>query len=254
MYKEVRGLHQAAYVLALFAFGSQLLALLRDRLLAHEFGAGALLDVYYAAFRLPDLMFVLFASTLSVYVLIPFVTRLQKSAGEESEAGNQKASHLLSSVFTLFLVVYAGVAVVMFVAAPYLMPKLFPGIADQELLVTVTRILLLQPFFLGISSLFGVVTQLGHRFILYAVSPLIYNVGIIFGVLALYPIWGLSGLVFGVVLGAFGHMAIQLPLVLRSDLSVGLVRRIDWPELRQVLSLSVPRALTLSLNQIVLLS
>ena len=252
MYREVRGLHQAAYVLALFAFGSQLLALLRDRLLAHEFGADALLDIYYAAFRVPDLMFVLFASTLSVYVLIPFVTRLRKGA-ESDETGNAEASQLLSSVFTLFLIVYSAVAAVIFCLAPYLMPKLFPGISDQDLLVTVTRILLLQPFFLGISSLLGVVTQLGHRFVLYAVSPLVYNVGIIFGILALYPIWGLPGLVAGVVLGAFGHMAIQLPLVWGSGLQIRLIKQIDWPEIKRVLSLSVPRALTLSLNQIVLL-
>ena len=58
VYKEVRGLHQAAYVLAFFAFGSQILALVRDRMLAHTFGAGYELDIYYAAFRIPDLLFV----------------------------------------------------------------------------------------------------------------------------------------------------------------------------------------------------
>ena len=69
VYREVRGLHQAAYILALFAFGSQILAVVRDRLLAHTFGAGTELDLYYAAFRIPDLLFVLFASVLSVYIL-----------------------------------------------------------------------------------------------------------------------------------------------------------------------------------------
>ena len=67
-YREIRGLHQAAYVLALFALASQILAIVRDRLLANQFGAGGELDVYYAAFRIPDLLFVLFASVLSVYV------------------------------------------------------------------------------------------------------------------------------------------------------------------------------------------
>ena len=68
-YREIRGLHQAAYILALFALASQVLAVVRDRLLAHQFGAGAELDIYYAAFRIPDLLYVLFASVLSVYVL-----------------------------------------------------------------------------------------------------------------------------------------------------------------------------------------
>ena len=87
VYKEVRGLHQAAYVLGLFAFGSQLLALVRDRMLAHEFGAGIELDLYYAAFRLPDLLYVLFASTLSVYVLIPLVaSRIKGEDASEARA------------------------------------------------------------------------------------------------------------------------------------------------------------------------
>lgn len=247
MYQEVKGLHRAAYVLAIFALGSQLLALLRDRLLAHEFGADATLDIYYAAFRIPDLLFVLFASTLSVYVLIPFVTRATEQFGTES------ARHLLSQIFSLFLILYTAVAVAAFFAAPYILPFLFPGITNQELLLNVSRILLLQPFFLGLSSLLGVVTQLSHRFVLYAVSPLIYNLGIIVGILFLYPIFGLSGLVFGVVLGAFGHMAIQWPFVNGNHLNFWFTLNFDWTEIKQVLSLSIPRALTLSLNQIVLL-
>lgn len=247
MYREVRGLHRAAYVLAFFAFGSQLLALLRDRLLAHEFGAGASLDIYYAAFRLPDLLFVLFASTLSVYVLIPFVTK-HKEVG-----GDQAARSLLSQVFSLFLLFYSAAAVCIFLAAPYLMLQFFPGIEDQDLLVSVTRILLLQPFFLGISSLFGVVTQMGHRFVLYAVSPLVYNIGIILGILFLYPVFGLFGLGAGVVLGAFGHMIIQWPLVRNSSLRVSFISQFDWPEIKRVLALSIPRAITLSFHQVVLL-
>jgi putative peptidoglycan lipid II flippase len=247
MYKEIRGLHQAAYVLGLFAFGSQLLALVRDRLLAAEFGAGATLDIYYAAFRIPDLLYVLFASTLSVYVLIPFVTRAKEQAGAPA------ARALLSQVFTLFLAVYVVIALAVFAAAPLLASLLFPGISDSESLATVMRILLLQPLFLGISSLFGVVTQLAHRFVLYALSPLVYNLGIIFGIVALYPWLGLAGLAYGVVIGAIGHLLIQWPLVRQSPLGFTLTSRLDWPQLRLVLRTSLPRALTLSLNQVVLL-
>lgn len=247
VYREIRGLHQAAYVLALFTLGSQLLALVRDRILAHEFGADAALDIYYAAFRIPDLLFVLFASTLSVYVLVPFV------AGERTDGGDTAGRRLLSQIFSLFLIGYAAIAGIAIAAAPLFIPVLFPGIADTDTLVTMTRILLLQPFFLGISSLLGVVTQLGHRFVLYAVSPLIYNVGIIFGIIALYPFFGLAGLGYGVVLGAIGHMAIQLPLVQRSAMAFYVTLSFDARTLRNVLLVSIPRALTLSLNQIVLL-
>lgn len=247
MYREIRGLHQAAYVLACFTFGSQLLALVRDRMLAHEFGAGTTLDIYYAAFRIPDLLFVLFASTLSVYVLIPFVAR--SLHGEDAAAGRD----LLAQIFSVFLIGYSIIALIMIMAAPWIVPKLFPGIANDDSLVLLVRILLIQPFFLGISSLFGVVTQLGHRFVLYAVSPLIYNIGIIFGIVALYPIFGIAGLGHGVIIGAAGHMLVQLPFVRSSAMKFYFTLTLSRKALTEVLMVSVPRALTLSLNQFVLL-
>lgn len=246
VYKEVRGLHQAAYVLALFAVGSQLLALVRDRLLAHQFGAGVDLDIYYTAFRIPDLLFVLFASTLSVYVLIPFVS---KASDKEKGAGD----NLLSQVFTLFLVIYSATAVVLYFAMPYISPTLFPGITDQETLISLSRLLLLQPFLLGVSSLFGVVTQLGHRFVLYAISPLVYNLGIILGIVVFYPLIGLPGLGVGVVIGALAHLVVQWPFVRDSGFNIRMTASFDRAKLGELFSLSLPRAMTLSMQQLVML-
>lgn len=248
VYKEVRGLHQAAYILAFFAFGSQILAIVRDRLLAHNFGAGIELDLYYAAFRIPDLLFVLFASVLSVYVLLPFVNKASQAEGDAAGAA------ILSQVFTLFLLVYTAMAGVIMLAAPLLTAYLFPGFSEQSTeLVLLTRILLLQPFLLGVSSLCGVVTQMNHRFILFALSPLLYNIGIIVGIAVLYPFFGLVGLVVGVVAGALGHLLVQVPFVRQSTFSFSVITTIDWQLLGRILSVSIPRALTLSVNQIVLL-
>lgn len=248
VYKEVKGLHQAAYVLGMFAFGSQLLALIRDRLLAHQFGAGVELDLYYAAFRIPDLLYVLFASTLSVYVLIPFVaSRIKNDDASEARL-------LLSQIFSGFLIVYTSLALVVWILAPYILPYVFPGLhAHMAELITVTRILLLQPLFLGVSSLYGVVTQLGHRFVLYAISPLIYNVGIIVGIIFFYPLFGLSGLALGVVLGAIGHLLVQVPLVKESSLAFSFTKNISWSLLGSILKISIPRALTLAMQQLVFL-
>ena len=197
--QEIRGLHQAVYILALFTVGSQLLAFIRDRLLAHKFGAGVELDLYYAAFQIPDLLFVLFASTLSVYVLIPFVAA--RVSGPDATA----AKLLLSRIFSLFLITYTVVALLLLIFIPYLTPVLLPGLVEHnETLTLLIRILLLQPLFLGISSLCGVVTQLHKRFVLYALSPLIYNLGIIFGIIFLFPSLGLSGLAVGSSFGCSG--------------------------------------------------
>ena len=248
VYREVRGLHQAAYILALFTFGSQILAIVRDRLLAHAFGAGIELDIYYTAFRIPDLLFVLFASVLSIYVLLPFVNRAAM------ERGGQAGARVLSQVFSLFLITYVIVAGVLAVFAPLYVPYLFPGFTEQsEELTLLLRILLVQPFLLGLSSLCGVVTQMNHRFVLFAISPLLYNLGIIAGIALFYPLFGMVGLVCGVVLGALGHLLIQIPFVKRSEFAFTLVKDIDWKLITTVLAVSVPRALTLSINQIVIL-
>ncbi|MCA9361963.1 hypothetical protein KC906_01180, partial [Candidatus Kaiserbacteria bacterium] len=206
------------------------------------------LDLYYAAFRIPDLLFVLFASVLSIYVLLPFVDRA--IATEGAPAGGR----VLSEVFTASVWLYVIVAGALALLAPWYVPQLFPGFVGQHAeLATLLQILLLQPFLLGLSSLCGVVTQMNHRFILYALSPLLYNVGIIVGIVFLYPVLGLAGLVLGVVLGALGHLLVQVPFVVRSEYAFSAVPRINWSLMKQVLTVSVPRALTLSVNQIVLL-
>lgn len=249
MYSEIRGLHEAAYVLAAFALGSQLLALVRDRLIAHQFGAGATLDVYYAAFRIPDLLFVVFASMLSVYVLIPFVA-------ERILESTEKARALISTVFTWFLLGYGAIALLVFIAASPLAALFFPGFSpsEQALLVDVMRILLLQPLLLSVSSLFGVATQLHRKFALYAVSPLLYNLGIIFGIVALYPFFGLAGMAYGVVLGAGLHALVQAPFVFHSGLFPAITMRMDRGLLLRILKSSIPRAATLTLHQLVLLT
>src|SRR6185436_12396782 len=71
--KEYGNVNQAALLLGFFAFLSQLLALFRDRSIAHFIGPSPALDSYYAAFRVPDLIFICIASLASITVLIPFI-------------------------------------------------------------------------------------------------------------------------------------------------------------------------------------
>ncbi len=245
LYREVRGLHEAAYLLGIFTLTSQVLALFRDRILAHEFGAGVTLDLYYAAFRIPDLLYVLIGSLVSVYVLIPFLS-------ERLLISTEKVRELLSSLYSFFLMLIVGVSVVIFFLAPTLVPLLFPGFeaslhGDLTLLV---RILLLQPIILGVSNLCASVTQVYQKFLLYGISPILYNIGIICGVLFFYPLFGIAGLAVGVALGAMLHLGIQLPFMISHKLFPSFTVAIEWVVIRKVLSMSVPRTLTLSVGQI----
>src|SRR3989344_874871 len=245
---ELSNLHSAALVLGASALASQILALVRDRLLAHQFGAGATLDVYYAAFRIPDFIFVSIASFVSVSVLIPFLAKTNERGKEDTQA-------FLNTIFTLFSFLIVIVCAIMFFLVPTIASKVVPGFSDVALAeyITFTRILLLSPLFFGFSNLLTSIIQLEHKFLTSAFAPLLYNIGIISGVLLWYPIFGANGLVFGVVLGAFLYCMLQLVAVLRSGFVLRFTRAIDFGLVRAVAILSFPRTLALGAQQLVIL-
>ena len=248
--REFGGLHEAAYLLGAFAVASQILALVRDRLLASAFGAGRELDIYYAAFRVPDLVYVSIASFISVSVIIPLLAERQK--GGLGEATTVSSRALLNNIFTAFLLVMVVVSAILFLIMPLLSRWVAPGFdaVAQSQLALLSRILLLSPLLLGLSNLFGAVTQSLRRFFIYALSPILYNVGIIIGIIFFYPRLGLAGLTWGVALGALFHLAIQWPTVARHGLFPRLVKTLDWLELRRVIWLSLPRTLGLGAGQL----
>lgn len=248
---ETRGLHEAAYLVALFALLSQFLGLLRDHLLAATFGAGGTLDIYYSAFRIPDFLFATIASLLSLYALLPVLSRLE-------EKNESLMLSFMRQILFLFFVAMGAVATVIFVFAPELIALVAPGLAHDpavaEQVLLLTRILLLQPIFLGASNILANLTQMRHRFLLYSISPLLYNVGIIFGIVVLYPLWGIAGLAWGVVFGAGMHLLVQVPFFAAEKTKETLPFRSTLGELGKVLILSVPRTLTLAAGQISLLA
>ena len=247
LHKEIGGVHEAAYLLALFTFGSQLLALVRDRIFAHLFGAGSTLDVFYAAFRIPDTLYALVASLVSVFVLIPFLEHAQSEGAPAVRA-------FLSRTYTLFSVVLVGLSIVAYIAAAPIIGVLYGSfsVAAQETLVQLMRILLVQPFLLGVSSLFAAYVQMRHRFVLYATAPILYNIGPIFGALVLYPYLGTQGLAWGVVIGAVLHLGVQTPFMIAEGMFPHL-RMPVWCEVRRIIAVSVPRTIGLTMQQSVLL-
>ncbi len=240
---EVRGLQAAASVLAMSALLSSLLALVRDRLLAHAFGASTTLDIYYAAFRVPDLIFVATGALVSVYMIIPELSK-------RSEESQRSYIDTVVSGFSLLAVFVCAIAAIL---APQVISMLFPQLVahgHQDIVVAMTRIMLLQPILLGLSNILAAITQSRYRYALYSLSPLLYNIGIILGVAVFYPVLGIRGLAVGVILGAALHVIVQIP----SAISDGFFRRLPWlrepSALWNTVSISLPRALSLSMNQI----
>lgn len=248
-HKEIAGVHQAAFLLGAFTLMSQLLALVRDRMLANFFGAGQTLDLYYTAFRIPDLIYASVASLVSISVLIPFFSGV-------FEKNKDEARRLLDSIFTAFLGIMIIVSLVAFVLMPYLVRFFFGNLGGEQAMAELTllsRLLLLQPICLGVSNVFGVITQISKRFFLYALSPILYNLSIIFGLIFLYPIYGMRGVVGGVVIGGVTHFLIQIPFVYKEGLLPRITARFDFKIIWDVIKISIPRTITLSGNMLELI-
>jgi len=244
-YKEIAGLHEAAYLLGIFAFLSQILALVRDRLFASSFGAGTTLDIYYSSFRIPDFIFATVASLVSISVLVPFIT-------ERLDRNKEEGIKFISSIFSFFSILIFFVSFIAYILIPYIVPSIFKGMSVDTFpqIILMTRILLLSPILLGISNFLASITQVGKRFLVYALSPIFYNLGIILGVIFLYPKFGIYGLAYGVVLGAILHLGIQLPFVFASGLFKPFPFHFDFSSIKKVVAISIPRTITLGMTQI----
>ena len=247
--KRWQGMHEAAILLGVFSLVSQLIGLYRDRMLAHVIGPSATLDIYYAAFRIPDFLFISIGTLASITVLLPFL--IERLDGEGKQAAQKFFSDVLFGFFLMLFVVSVGV----FVAMPWIAHLIAPGFSPAEIhqLVGVSRIMLVSPVAMGLSNMLGTVTQLLRKFFIFSLSPIFYNVGIIIGIVFLYPRYGVYGLAIGVAAGALMHLAIQVPTIIKSGFMPKLTSKIKTETLKEVALLSLPRTLGLSMNSIALL-
>ncbi|OGI91536.1 hypothetical protein A2933_01435 [Candidatus Nomurabacteria bacterium RIFCSPLOWO2_01_FULL_46_18] len=248
--KEYGNINQAALLLGVFAFFSQLLGLLRDRSFAHFIGPGPTLDIYYAAFRVPDLIFISVASLASITVLIPFI--LERMSGDKV---TDEAKKYMSDIFSVFFVLMIFFSAIAYLLMPYLSSIITPGFTSemQSRVVELSRIMLLSPILLGLSNIFGTVTQLFRKFFIYALSPIFYNLGIIAGIFSLYPSYGIYGLALGVILGAFLHFLIQALASAWSGFTPRFSWSINFSDIKRTVLVSLPRTLGLSANSLALL-
>ena len=248
--KETGSINQAALLLGSLTLLSQILALFRDRSIAHFIGPSPQLDAYYAAFRVPDLIFICIASLASITVLIPYIV-----ARMDGEKVTEKAQKYLNDIFTVFFSLMVVVATIAFFLMPHLVFFIAPGFTPfyQAQVVMLSRIMLLSPIFMGLSNLFGTVTQLFRRFFIYSLSPIFYNFGIIIGVIFLYPIFGIYGLAFGVALGAFLHFGVQALASHSCNFTPKFSFSINFKDIKNAAFTSLPRTMGMAFNNIALI-
>lgn len=223
-------------LLAIFSILSVLLGILRDRLLATYVGIGPVLDIYNASFRIPDLLYALALAFVTSGTVVPFLTV------ENKQGYIIDARHKLSSISLFFGGVISLLAVIIALTLPWYAHLIVPGFTDEQLgvFIFVTRLMLIQPIVLGFTSLISCFAQLKNHFVLYGIAPLGYSLGIIGGIIILYPYFGINGLIYGVLVGAFFSFGIQL-FSLRHSRMLEVLPYFSMKDVKAIIHLGLPR-------------
>ncbi len=235
----------ATGILAISSIISGLLGILTDRLLASRFGAGLETSIFFAAFKIPDFVYNIL---ISGGILVAFLPIFAEYFSENKEKAWQMTNYVLN-IFSFLLI---SISFLLFVLTPWLMKFITPGFSQEgkSMAIILTRLLLIQPFFLGLSNIFSGVLQYFNRFLIYSLAPIFYNLGIIFGILFLVPYFGIFGAGLGVLLGAFLHLAIQIPSSIKCGFKYKFLFNFKYPAIKRIFVLMIPRIFALSVNQI----
>jgi len=253
-YSQTKTVTFAAFILAVSALISRFLGLIRDHLLASHFGAGQELDIYFAAFRIPDFIYgILIAGGITAAFLPVFAEYFERGEeGQKSSKWSQEALNFTNNVLNIFLFLVILICAVLAIFTPLIIKFIIPGFSPQNagLTITLTRIMFLSPILFGLSTIFSSILYYFNRFLSYSLSPILYNLGIIFGILFLVPIFGIFGLVYGVIIGALFHLLIQIPAVKMSGYHYKPIFDFKGSGIKKIFKLMLPRILGTSAYQI----
>jgi putative peptidoglycan lipid II flippase len=242
----------AASIIMFMIAASRVLGLIRNRVLAQFFSAERL-SVYFAAFRIPEVVFeILVLGTLSAAFIPTFTSYFSRKEKEE-------AWYVAGVGLNIALLIFVAFAALIFIFAEPLYRLVTPGFSGEQILevAKLTRALLLtQGFFVASYFLTGILESL-KRFLIPAIAPLLYNLGIILGTITLSNKFGLYGPTIGAVIGAFLHFLIQLPLAIHFGFRPQKSLDVKHPGVREIGRLALPKIVELSfiqLNELVELS
>ena len=236
-------------ILMVAFLANKILAIGRQIVIARAFGTGSEYDAFVAAFRLPDILFLLISGGALGTAFIPILSeRLARHLSEDPDGWR-----LTSSVLNTILLATIGLsAIAAIFALPLVQWLVAPGFTPEIQILTANlmRLTLISTIIFSVSSLAGAVLHTRQHFLLPALAPLIYNLGIMFGAIFLAPNLGAYGLVLGAILGSIGHLCIQLPGLIRHGLKYQLI--LGWQDagLQQVAKLMGPRVLNIVVIQI----
>ncbi len=251
-------------ILVLMAF-TKLLGFIKLRAIASYFGAGQELDVFWAAFAIPDFVFTLLIAGTVNAALIPVFMRVKEKYGDK------KVREVLNSVLVLNIVVWLVLWLLVYMFTPHAVSfalrkhVAMPGTVVNYVVLTkrqyinlfirLTNVLFLSPFILGISSIIGAYLNTYKRFLAASLAPLFYNIGIVLGLLfgmQFCPTCGVWNLVIAVLVGSLLHLLVQVRAALQLGYVPSIVLKFSR-YVRDIVTLSLPRILGLAVEQVAIM-
>ncbi|MEK7548036.1 MAG: murein biosynthesis integral membrane protein MurJ [Patescibacteria group bacterium] len=219
---------------------SYLLGLARDRIIAVHFGTTSMTDAYNASFLIPDFIFNLFiAGALSAAFLPVFSQYLTKNKEEAYEIANT----MLTSAFLAISVL----AVIAIIFMGDMVPFLFSGAAEgmQKDITNMTRLMLVGSLFFSVSNTLGNILMGYKHFVSYAISPVLYNLGIILGVIFLQEKFGIYSASIGVLIGSVFHCLIRVIDIFSTEYKFKPRLAFTHPGFIKIIKLMIPKSISL---------
>ncbi len=242
-----RQLAQAATIVMAFFVASRVLGLVRDIVISHQFGTTRALDAYFAAFNVPDFIFNVIAGGALGSAFIPTF------AAALAVGDTKRAWRLASAIINLALLLLTAIAVLLAIfAEPVVAVTVARGFtpSEQALTADLMRWMLITPIVFGVSGIVMGILNSHQHFVLPALAPVLYNAAIILGALILAPTLGVYGLMVGVIVGAFLHLAIQVPWLVRARMRYTPTLGLDDADVHEVVRLMLPRTFGIAAVQI----
>ena len=239
----------AALLIGCSTLISGLLGILKMRLLAGKFDVAFTLDCYFAAFRIPDLISAIIITGGIIVSFLPLFS-------EEFQKNEKSAWRLTNNMINISFVILAGISFLIWFFAPYLIDFIVPGfsIDQKELTVDLTRIMFIAPLIFALSAVFSGILQHFDRFFAYSLAPILYNVGIIFGILFFTSFFPedkmIFGVAYGVVFGSLLHLLIQIPPAIKCGFKYQFYFNIRDNQLIKIFYLIIPRMISQASSQI----
>ncbi len=233
-------------IILMIAFATaKAISLAQTFIIASVFGVGDEWDAFVTANRIPEQIVLLIGGGALSYAFIPIFSSFL--ARRDTEHAWQLASSVINTVFVVTLML----SIAGFFAAPWLVEHVVaPGFGADKIDQTVKlmRILLISTLVFSISGIFQGILHSFNHFLLPALAPILFDVGLLFGVAFLIGPFGVYGIAWGAVLGALMHLGIQIPGLIRYR--ARWIPRLGWhdPALHRVVRLMIPRVLGLGVT------